>query len=114
VRITLDVERIRLPTDKAVTLSLAVNELVTNSFKHAYGHEDEGAVTISLRRNGGEMIVLEVADAGTSPPCDPLESNKPSSSGLGQRLIDGMASQLGGTTELDTTNGWRTRILFPE
>ncbi len=113
VRVTLDVEPIRLPTDKAVTLSLAVNELVTNSFKHAFGPDEEGAVTISLRRNGGDGIVLEVADDGTGPAADRLES-RPPSSGLGQRLIEGMASQLSGTTEVDRTNGWRTRILFPE
>lgn len=113
VQIILDVEPIRLPTDKAVTLSLAVNELVTNSFKHAYGEADEGDVTISLRRDGGDKIVLEVADDGTSPPADRSEG-KAQSSGLGQRLIEGMASQLSGTIELDRTNGWRTRILFPE
>ncbi|MEE4208329.1 MAG: histidine kinase dimerization/phosphoacceptor domain -containing protein [Parvularcula sp.] len=111
--ITLDVEAIRLPTDKAVTLSLAVNELVTNSFKHAFGQEDEGAVTIGLRRNGGDTIVLEVADEGTSSTGERSESSSPSS-GLGQRLIAGMASQLGGTVEVDRTDGWRTRILFPE
>jgi PAS domain S-box-containing protein len=112
VRIDLDVEAIRLPTDKAITLSLAVNELVTNSFKHAYGQEDEGSVTISLRRDGAGMVVLEVADDGTGAPADHLNTAPPSS-GLGQRLIDGMALQLGGTMELDRTNGRRTRILFP-
>jgi two-component sensor histidine kinase len=113
VKIALDVEPIRLPTDKAITLSLAVNELVTNSFKHAFGNEDEGAVTISLRRSGGDTIVLEVADDGTSSSTDRLEIKSPSS-GLGQRLIKGMASQLGGTIEVEGKNGWRTRIYFPE
>ncbi|MGR3564603.1 MAG: sensor histidine kinase [Heliomarina sp.] len=113
VKIALDVEAVRLPTDKAITLSLAVNELVTNSFKHAFGQEDEGNVTISLRRNGDSAIILEVADDGTSPAANGLDIKSPSS-GLGQRLIRGMASQLGGTIEVEGKNGWRTRIYFPE
>lgn len=113
VRITLDVDPIRLPTDKAVTLSLAVNELVTNSFKHAFEPDEEGTVTISLRRNGDDLITLEVADDGTNRASDRSDI-KPPSSGLGQRLIEGMASQLGGTIEIESKNGWRTRIFFPE
>ena len=44
--------------DKAVTLSLAVNELVTNSVKHASWPEQGGTVTVELRREEGEQIVL--------------------------------------------------------
>ncbi|SPJ26113.1 sensor histidine kinase [Palleronia abyssalis] len=113
VQITLDVEPIRLPTDKAVTLSLAVNELVTNSFKHAFGKDDDGTVTISLRRSGDDKIVLDVSDDGTGPSFDSLDRSS-HSTGLGQRLIAGMASQLGGTIEEDKTSGWRTRISFAE
>ncbi len=113
VRITLDVDPIRLATDKAVTLSLAVNELVTNSFKHAFEPDKEGTVTISLRRNGDDLITLEVADDGTNRATDRSDI-RPPSSGLGQRLIEGMASQLGGTIEIESKNGWRTKILFPE
>ena len=60
VRIVLDAEPIRLRTDRAVTLSLAVNELVTNSFKHAFVKQDGGTVTVSRLRNGGNRIVLDV------------------------------------------------------
>ncbi|WP_375256802.1 sensor histidine kinase [Citreimonas sp.] len=113
VRIALDVQPVRLRTDKAVTLSLAVNELVTNSFKHACWYAGEGTVRVSLSRHGGDMIALDVSDDGTGQSAERSEGTS-SSSGLGQRLIAGMASQLGGTLEEDRTNGWRTRILFPE
>ncbi|QFU07191.1 putative sensor histidine kinase pdtaS [Rhodobacteraceae bacterium THAF1] len=113
VRITLEVEPIRLPTDKAVTLSLVVNELVTNSFKHAFGQNDDGTVSVSLRRDDGNTIILEVSDDGTGSGPDRSDQSTPSS-GLGQRLIAGMAAQLGGTIEEENTSGWKTRISFVE
>lgn len=112
VRIELEAEPLRLRTDKAVTLSLAVNELVTNSFKHA-NWEGEGMVRVSLGHHGPGMIALVVSDNGTG--ADAVRSPvTDSSSGLGKRLISGMASQLGGTIEEGTANGWRTCIVFPE
>lgn len=113
MRITLEVEPIRLPTDKAVTLSLVVNELVTNSFKHAFGQNDDGTVSVSLRRDDGNTIILEVSDDGTGSGPDRSDQSTPSS-GLGQRLIAGMAAQLGGTIEEENTSGWKTRISFVE
>ena len=113
IRIELDAEPIRLPTDKAVTLSLAVNELVTNSFKHGAWTNGEGTVTVWLRRQDNDMIALEVRDDGTQSPVVPLVARS-SSSGLGKRLIAGMAAQLNGTIEEETSDGWRTRITFAE
>ena len=112
-QIVLKVAPLRLPIDKAVTLSLAVNELVTNSVKHASWPEQGGTVTVELRREEGEQIVLEVSDNGTGGTSGLLSEAMPSS-GLGKRLIRGMAAQLRGTIEEECVNGWTTRILFPE
>ena len=112
-QIVLQVAPLRLPIDKAVTLSLAVNELVTNSVKHASWPEQGGTVTVELRREEGEQIVLEVSDNGTGGTSGLLSEDMPSS-GLGKRLIRGMAAQLRGTIEEECVNGWTTRILFPE
>ncbi|MEE4537143.1 MAG: histidine kinase dimerization/phosphoacceptor domain -containing protein [Erythrobacter sp.] len=110
--IVVDIEPLRLSIDKAVTLSLAINELVTNSFKHASWPDEGGAVTVELRQNGHEQIVLEVSDNGTGG-ADGLLFEEIASSGLGARLIRGMAAQLRGTIEEERGNGWKTRILFP-
>jgi PAS domain S-box-containing protein len=108
-RIVLDIEPMRLATDTAVTLSLAVNELVTNSFKHGAWDKGGGTVAVLLRRHADDRIMLEVADDATGVAAKPAST----SSGLGKRLIAGMAAQLGGAVEEDHTAGWRTRIVFP-
>ncbi|SFE27381.1 PAS domain S-box-containing protein [Sulfitobacter brevis] len=112
MRIILDVEPIRLSTDKAVTLSLAVNELVTNSFKHGTWADGQGTVKVWLRRHDNNKIALDVIDNGTQRADGPLV-RETTPSGLGTRLIAGMAAQLNGKIEEDHTDGWRTRIIFP-
>ncbi len=112
MRIELDVEPIRLSTDKAVTLSLAVNELVTNSFKHGTWEDGKGTVKVWLRRHDADNIALDVVDNGTQHGDEPLVRES-TPSGLGKRLIAGMAAQLSGKIEEDHTDGWRTRIIFP-
>jgi PAS domain S-box-containing protein len=112
VRIVLDIEPMRVPTDTAVTLSLAVNELVTNSFKHGAWDTGGGTVAVLLHRHGDDRIMLEVADDATGVAAKPALP-APASPGLGKRLIAGMAAQLSGAVEEDHTAGWRTRIVFP-
>ncbi|WP_306131965.1 sensor histidine kinase [Roseivivax marinus] len=112
VEIALKIDPLRLPTDKAITLSLAVNELVTNSFKHGFHGTGEGTVTVELRRNGRDAIQLEVTDFGTGDSVHQLSDT--ASSGLGKRLITGMVAQLNGTIEETHKDGWRTCITFPE
>lgn len=105
-------EPIRIETDKAIALSLAVNELVTNSFKHAAFESGKGTVKVLLTREPDGMIALSVSDDGIESSNQVLASSQ--SSGLGQTLIKGMALQLGGEVEEINNNGWTTRILFPE
>ncbi|MGR3512136.1 MAG: sensor histidine kinase [Paracoccaceae bacterium] len=112
VRLDIEAAPLRLPTDKAISLSLAVNELVTNSFKHAFTTSGQGRVVVRLRQTGENLIELEVSDDGTTDPLNHSSANK-TSSGLGQNLIAGMANQLNGKLEQDFDNGWRTRITFP-
>jgi PAS domain S-box len=51
VSLKLDVEKVFLGMDTAVPLGIIVNELVSNSLKHAFSGEKEGEIYIALRRN---------------------------------------------------------------
>ena len=78
-----------LPTDRAIPIGLIVNELVTNAIKYAFPGEAKGTVTVTLKRTPAELR-LSVADDGQG--LDPRRGD----SGLGDRLVDGFALQLGG------------------
>lgn len=63
----LDIDSFLIDTKRATTLGLIVNELVTNSLKHASGKEGRINVTISLKKNREEGI-LTVLDNGPGFP----------------------------------------------
>ena len=84
-----DIESELLPTDRAITIGLMVNELVTNAVKYAFPGDTKGTVLVTLKRVPGELR-LTVADDGQG--LDPRRAD----SGLGGRLVEGFAQQLGG------------------
>jgi len=53
---------VHLPFRKAVYIGLIINELISNSFKHAF--QGEGIITIKLYREEQEEVVLEFRDNG--------------------------------------------------
>ena len=84
-----DIESELLPADRAIPIGLIVNELVTNAVKYAFPGETKGTVVVTLKRIPGELR-LTVADDGQG--VDPRRAD----SGLGGRLVDAFAQQLGG------------------
>ena len=82
--------------DTAVPLGLAVNELLTNAFKHAFPAAVRGAMTapeivIVLQPEANGRLRLEVRDNGVGMP----ENFAPETNGsLGMRLVQIFAKQL--------------------
>jgi len=91
-----DVDSVTIQTDQAITLGLLTNELITNSFKYAYGHDQGGHVQLSAKALGDGKLRFEVSDQGRGLPPN---FGTTSSSSLGMRLIGTLSQQLGGTPE---------------
>ena len=106
-RIKAEVADIRLPIDKASSLSLLVSECVSNAVKHATGE-----VEITLHVDG-DMAHLEVCDDGKgfAPDFDPREAAH-----TGLALIDSTARHdLRGEVRYDNHSGGggRVAVIFP-
>jgi PAS domain S-box-containing protein len=96
-----------LPTDQAIPLGLIVNELVTNAVKYAFPGEARGTVMVTLKRGPGELR-LTVADDGQGLDLQRADS------GLGGRLVDGFAQQLGGQVERRSgSQGTTVHLILP-
>lgn len=96
-RIELSAEPIRIETDRAVSLGLIVNELVTNAVKYAYPRGISGTIRVQLSR-AGEALRLVVEDDGIGYPPD---DTPPRGSGLGTLIVNSMARTIRGSVELD-------------
>ncbi len=77
-----------VPSNKASSIGLIVNELVTNAFKYAFPNDYGGSVDITLSPEGAD-ILLTVADNGAGCPPD-LDD------GIGSKLVKLMAAQFDG------------------
>ncbi|QYE36421.1 response regulator [Polymorphobacter sp. PAMC 29334] len=88
---------IRLATDRAVSLGVIVNELVSNACKYAYPQGQPGEIRIELALDGARDFVLRVEDDGAGLPASKL----PTGTGIGTKLIGAMAASLGSNLVYD-------------
>ncbi len=104
---------IHLPLNLAIPCGLIINELCTNSLKHAFTSEQPKEIKISLSsqfREGGLWFTLSVVDNGVG-------ITRPA--GLGLQIVSDLVDQLSGTLEIvgdrsgKVTGGTGVNIRFP-
>ena len=96
--------------DTAVPLGMIVNELVSNSLKHAFIRRDKGEIRIILHREeGSDTFILIVADNGVGIPKD---LNIEEVDSLGLHLVTTLVDQLDGELELNRNKGTEFIIRF--
>ncbi len=112
IRIEERIARIRLPLDQAVPCGLIVNELVSNTLKHAFPGERSGTVVVEMNRNADGMLQLKVHDNGVGlcPAVDPAGAST-----LGLKMVATLTGQLGGqmTVEGKVDAGTSIGVAFP-
>jgi two-component sensor histidine kinase len=105
------VEEIQLDADRAISLALLSNELVTNAVKHGLPDRSDGHVWVRLARNDENSAVISVRDDGVGlPPDFDLRTSK----GLGMRIVAGLAEQLqAAISHRADSNGTEFVLTFP-
>lgn len=112
VRLITEVENVLLDLDTANPCGLLINELVSNSFEHAFPGRRKGSIKIALRsalETDEKEFILTVSDDGIGLPVD-FDLKNASSFGL--RLVHSLADQLKGKIEIDTARGTEFKITF--
>jgi two-component sensor histidine kinase len=105
----IDAGGIRLSVSTAIPCGLIINELVTNSLKHAFPERRSGSVHIRLQERERKSVELLVEDDGIGLPAD-LDPRKTASLGLG--LVFMLAEQLEAEVEVRRDQGTAFRIQF--
>lgn len=112
ITLKAEVDEISLNLNQAIPCSLLVNEIIVNSYKHAFNERDRGSITVKMREKDG-FVELIIEDDGVGVETDKKE-NKDS---LGLTLITTLTSQLKGEFVIEGRGeepGTRTTILFPK
>jgi PAS domain S-box-containing protein len=101
VRLDFAMEKIPLDINTAIPLGLLMNELISNSLRHAFPDGRDGTISISGRYEGN-LIMLVVRDNGIGIP---KELDWKSTTSLGMQLVTSLVDQVAGTITLDRENG---------
>ncbi|TGN19311.1 sensor histidine kinase [Leptospira idonii] len=94
IQIHCDLDATKADLKNTVLICLILNELITNSIKHAYNEQETGSIYVSLKKEGTSAI-LTVQDSGKNHPT----GNPTTQKGIGLSLVKILAEQLGGKLE---------------
>jgi len=110
VKLLVDARGVKLSIDMAIPCGLLLNELISNSLKHAFMGEALGEIRISLLLVNEREVLLSVSDNGSGLP---KEIDPNSSETFGMQLIADLVDQLHGSVTVNRDAGTSIRIVFP-
>ena len=104
--ITLDFAPVLVTTDRAISIGLIVNELITNATKYAYGGAP-GPLSVGLKQHRNTLRIV-ISDHGEG------KGNVTKGTGFGSRMLEALIEQLHGQIEyLDNSPGLRVVVTMP-
>lgn len=109
MRVQLDLANISINLSQAIPLGLILNELITNSMKHAFGDTAEPQISVSLKVLKDNNVELIYRDNGAGILTESLERNR----GLGLELIRSLSEQLDGAPSFHNDKGLVFILTFP-
>lgn len=120
IKLSIESDNIYLDIDSAIPCGLIMNEILSNSLKHAFPWiesqntvsddlpKKEGQINIKFDKNDDKLI-LSISDNGVGFPKDFDIKNTDS---LGLRLVNILVKQLNGRMELNNKNGSEFKFIF--
>lgn len=109
VSVELDIDETVLDSGTLSAVGLLVNEVLTNSLKHAFGGIPQPKLSVRARCEN-DAVSLVCADNGIGLPPD---ASPESSSGFGLQVISMLARQLRAAMQVNRERGTRWRFEFP-
>ena len=108
VHIVCQVEPVALGIEEVSAVGMAVAELVTNSYDHAFPDRG-GTITVTLTRSGPTAAVLTIQDDGAGFPA------KAGTSRNGLSLVRRLVERIGGSLDTHFNGGtvWRLGLPVP-
>ncbi|WP_319475638.1 histidine kinase dimerization/phosphoacceptor domain -containing protein [Marispirochaeta aestuarii] len=106
--VQIHADPVELKIKTAIPVGMIIAELITNSLKHSFGssRETQNTISISTQLDTRGMLTLRYRDSGDT-------GGEPREGGLGIRLNEAFADQLGGSLRREPEMGNVTVLEFP-
>ena len=105
----LDLEPIRLEVGRAIPAGLIVNELLTNTLRHAFPPGTKGTARVHLHTREDGTVELTVQDDGVGFPAG---KDIASATTIGLAIVRTLVEQMQGTLTLEPGRGTTVTIRF--
>lgn len=109
IRLRMELDPVLLPVDMAIPCGLILNELATNSLKHAFVGRESGTIAIELTCLDSGSVRLVFRDDGRGLPA---EVDWQAAGSLGLQLIRMLSRQLHGDLALHNGSGTTFELRF--
>ncbi|UCE40361.1 MAG: sensor histidine kinase [Candidatus Aminicenantes bacterium] len=109
IKLNSGMEDIQIDINRAIPIGLIVNELITNSLRHAFPDGKKGEIQIKLHPINQGKFEFVVKDNGVGFPKD---SGSCDSDSLGMQLVNCLVEQIDGNIELHREGGTQFKITF--
>ncbi len=111
IQLKMNLGDVFLNIQTAIPCGLILNELITNSLKHAFPNGRGGEILIELHPFGEQTFQIIVQDNGVGIPGD-LDLKQTTSMGL--QIVTILVNQLEGSLEMQREGGTAAKVLFKE
>ncbi len=109
VRVTYEIEDVMLGAKTIFDLGIIINELITNTMKHAFVGKEQGKISASLTVDEGHATIA-IQDDGIELP-ESVSFENPAA-GFGFKLVSMLVKQLDGNIQIERGNGTKFTIKF--
>lgn len=101
---------IQVGIDQATPLGLLINEVLCNSYKHAFKGAENGKIWLTVTANANSYL-LQIKDSGQNHVIEQV--NNKAGNSLGNKLIKGLSQQLRAKLEITHDNGYTVQLTIP-
>jgi PAS domain S-box-containing protein len=108
IKVNVDTDNVYLTLDTAIPGGLIINELLTNSVKHAFNDRENGLVWVRIKQNENSGSI-EIEDNGIGLP---KNFDLKNSSSFGLKLVSTLIEQIKGELKIESNNGTIIKVTF--
>lgn len=111
IKLELDTHPVNLSIDQAIPCGILLNEMITNTYKHAFSNRTDGLLQVSLHMNSdNDEVCISVKDNGDGMKPEVFENENHSS--LGIRIMRNLIRQLNAEYRIENQGGTRITLWF--